>query len=184
MAKKHSWQVGDKVEVLDENLQGAIVKIYEDRALVHTTDGFDIYFRHEELVAASNSSALQIRTEALRNAIKEKESVKRKKVLKVKRKDRNAPTLVIDLHIEKLVKEVKGRSNFDILNIQLETAKRQLEFAIAKRIPKLVFIHGVGEGVLKEELNFLLKRYDQVRFYDANYQKYGMGATEVAIKQP
>ncbi|MCB0433939.1 MAG: Smr/MutS family protein, partial [Mangrovimonas sp.] len=66
---------------------------------------------------------------------------------------------------------------------QLETARRQLEFAIKKRIQKVVFIHGVGEGVLRTELEFLFGRYDNVSFYDANYQKYGLGATEVYIFQ-
>jgi hypothetical protein len=37
----------------------------------------------------------------------------------------------------------------------------------------------VGEGVLKAELDFLLGRYDNLKFQDANYQKYGLGATEV-----
>jgi dsDNA-specific endonuclease/ATPase MutS2 len=67
--------------------------------------------------------------------------------------------------------------------LQSETAKRHLEFAIRNRIPKIVFIHGVGEGVLKAELDFLFGRYDTISFQDANYQKYGLGATEVYIKQ-
>lgn len=50
-------------------------------------------------------------------------------------------------------------------------------------MPKLVFIHGVGEGVLKSELEFLLSKYDGITFKEASYQKYGVGATEVYIKQ-
>mgnify|MGYP001799866207 CR=1 FL=1 len=69
-----------------------------------------------------------------------------------------------------------------MLNLQLEPAKRQLEFAMSKRIQKVVFIHGVGAGVLKEELKYLFKRYP-LEFYDADYQKYGLGATEVYIYQ-
>jgi hypothetical protein len=41
----------------------------------------------------------------------------------------------------------------------------------------------VGEGVLKVELEYLFGRYNNVKFYDANYQKYGVGATEVYIFQ-
>jgi dsDNA-specific endonuclease/ATPase MutS2 len=67
--------------------------------------------------------------------------------------------------------------------LQSETAKRHIEFAIRNRIPKIVFIHGVGEGILKAELDFLLGRYDNIAFQDGNYQKYGLGATEVYIKQ-
>ena len=69
-----------------------------------------------------------------------------------------------------------------MLNLQLETAKRKIEFVISKRISKIVFIHGVGEGVLKSELNSLLNKYP-VRYYDASYKKYGLGATEVYVFQ-
>jgi hypothetical protein len=37
--------------------------------------------------------------------------------------------------------------------------------------------------VLKSELDFLFGRYDNIAFQDGNYQKYGLGATEVFIKQ-
>jgi dsDNA-specific endonuclease/ATPase MutS2 len=91
--------------------------------------------------------------------------------------------LEVDLHIEKLVPNKRGMSNYDILTLQSETAKRQIEFAIKNRMPKVVLIHGVGEGVLKAELDFLLGRYEGITFRDADYQKYGLGATEVYIKQ-
>lgn len=74
-------------------------------------------------------------------------------------------------------------SNFDILNIQMDSAKGQLDFAIKNRLPKIVFIHGVGEGVLKAELEFLFSKYNEITFKEASYQKYGLGATEVHIKQ-
>ena len=93
------------------------------------------------------------------------------------------PPPEFDLHIEKLVKNFRGMSNYEILTLQSETAKRHVEFAIRNRIPKIVFIHGVGEGILKSELDFLLGRYDNICFRDANYQKYGLGATEVFIRQ-
>tara|TARA_R110002074_G_C12541922_1_gene665777 strand:- start:1122 stop:1406 length:285 start_codon:yes stop_codon:yes gene_type:complete len=89
----------------------------------------------------------------------------------------------VDLHINQLVNSAKGMSNHDMLTLQLDTAKRKLDFAINKRIQKIVFIHGVGEGVLKMELEYLFGRYDNVKYYDANYQKYGLGATEVYIYQ-
>ena len=72
-------------------------------------------------------------------------------------------------------------SNYDMLNLQLEIAKRQLDFAIKQRMLKMVFIHGVGEGVLKMELYTLLRRYDNLQFYDADFKTYGFGATEVRL---
>src|SRR5690606_17240604 len=97
--------------------------------------------------------------------------------------ERHAPKMEVDLHIHQLTPSYKGMGNFEILNLQLETAKHRLEFAMAKRIQKVVFIHGVGEGVLREELYSLFRRYENVKYYDADYQKYGLGATEVYILQ-
>ena len=87
------------------------------------------------------------------------------------------------MHIHHLTNSTKGMSNHEMLTLQLDTAKRQLEFAIRKRMQKVVFIHGVGEGVLKLELEYLFGRYNNVKYYEANYQKYGLGATEVYIYQ-
>jgi molybdopterin-biosynthesis enzyme MoeA-like protein len=89
----------------------------------------------------------------------------------------------VDLHINQLVKNPRGMQNHEMLNLQLDTAKRRLEFAFQNRIQRIVFIHGVGEGVLKLELEYLFKRYDGLKYYDANHQKYGQGATEVYIFQ-
>ena len=116
-------------------------------------------------------------------AIREKEVPKPNQINKEKKNKKEISAPEFDLHIEKLVKNHKSLSNYDILTIQLETAQRHMDFAVRNRIPKIVFIHGVGEGVLKSDLDFLLGRYDNVVFQDANYQKYGQGATEVYFKQ-
>jgi dsDNA-specific endonuclease/ATPase MutS2 len=113
----------------------------------------------------------------------EKETPKPRSFVKESKTKGEIPPPEFDLHIEKLVKNYRGMNNYDILNLQAETAKRHIEFAIKNRIPKIVFIHGVGEGILKAELDFLLGRYENLSFQDANYQKYGVGATEVYIKK-
>jgi hypothetical protein len=53
-------------------------------------------------------------------------------------------------------------SNYDILTLQSETAKRHIEFAIKTEF-KIVFIHGVGEGA-QSRVRFLLGRYDNIDF--------------------
>ena len=73
-------------------------------------------------------------------------------------------------------------SNYEMLQIQINTAKNNLEMAIRNRRQRLVFIHGIGEGILKNELYKLFKKYP-LEYYDASYQKYGQGATEVFIYQ-
>lgn len=180
------FKVGDAVLVIDEDLSGVIKSIKEDVITIETTDGFLLDFNSVEIV--KNKSTHNFRKEMFSysnvdDVISEKEKPLRKHNVKTKAKERYQPTMEVDLHIHQLVNSTKGMANHDMLILQLDTAKRQLEFAIQKRIQKVVFIHGVGEGVLKIELDYLFGRYNNVKFYDANYQKYGLGATEVYIYQ-
>jgi dsDNA-specific endonuclease/ATPase MutS2 len=121
--------------------------------------------------------------QSLDEVIKEKEAFKKRNIPKIKPKERTQPAMEVDLHIHQLTNSTKHMNTYDMLTLQMDTAKRQLEFAIRKRIQKVVFIHGVGEGVLKTELEYLFGRYNNVKYYDADYQKYGLGATEVYIYQ-
>jgi hypothetical protein len=179
------FEVNDKVEVLDDALKGIVMHVQGEVVTIETSEGFSLDFNQSELVKIEEqqSRMISMNDAAFSEILREKEQSKRPKPIRIKPKDRNIPTMEVDLHIEKLVNSYKGMGNYDILNLQLETAKRQVEFAMRKRIQKIVFIHGVGEGVLKAELDFLLGRYDNLKFYDADYQKYGVGATEVYFFQ-
>lgn len=176
---------GDKIAVLDEDLEGKVVAITGDDVKIETTEGFILVFNEKDLVKIESGlpDILPEDVESFSEVIREKEIPKKRRATRVKPKERNLPPMEVDLHIHKLVPRSGGMSNFEILNLQTETAKGQLEFAMRKRIQKVVFIHGVGEGVLKAELETLFNRYDNVKFYDADYQKYGLGATEVYIFQ-
>ncbi|AEM69353.1 Smr protein/MutS2 [Allomuricauda ruestringensis DSM 13258] len=175
------FSIGDRAEVLDEAIAGIVQKIDGDRVTLITDDGFPMQYTISDLVKIEGN--ISVTNYEVAKIKKEKELPKRRKAPTIKPKERSAPKMEVDLHIHQLVKSSKGMSNYDMLNIQLDTAKRQLDFAIRKRIQRVVFIHGVGEGVLKEELHYLFKKYDNVKFYDAEYQKYGLGATEVYIYQ-
>ncbi|MET0759361.1 MAG: Smr/MutS family protein [Flavobacterium sp.] len=176
---------GDKVSVLDEAMNGVVLSVQNKEVTIETEEGFVMTYFVNELIKADNSSDLSKDMGSFNlNQIKmEKEGPKARSFVKEKKSKHEIPAPEFDLHIEKLIPNFRGMSNYDILTLQSETAKRHIEFAIKNRIPKIVFIHGVGEGILKSELDFLLGRYDNVAFQDANYQKYGLGATEVFILQ-
>lgn len=179
-----SFKVGDKVTVLDDNISGIIKSISGSSITVESYEGFEFQFEVHELMLSKdeNLRSKLFSEQSLEEVIREKETSKKRKIPRIKPKEKNLPPMEVDLHINQLTNSTKNLSNYDMLTLQLETAKRQLEFAIRKRIPKVVFIHGVGEGVLKTELEYLFGRYN-VKFYDADYQKYGLGATEVYIYQ-
>tara|TARA_B110000459_G_scaffold82584_1_gene92825 strand:- start:66 stop:614 length:549 start_codon:yes stop_codon:yes gene_type:complete len=178
-------KIGDKVSVLDEDISGEITGISKNEITIIDSDGFEYHYLEKELVYDSNDfSDLTISLQNISEIISEKEQKKNKNIPKVKSKDRSIPPMEVDLHIHQLVPKTRGLDNFEMLNIQLDTARYKITFAISKKIQRIVFIHGVGEGVLRYELHRLLKEYEgQLKFYDADYQKYGIGATEVYLFQ-
>lgn len=179
------FKIGDKVSALDEDLTGFVVKVVGDIITMEDINGFEMDFNKKELVLIKNEAELKSKSfmdVSFDEILSEKEAPKRKATVKKKVKERHEPTMEVDLHIHQLTDQTR-MSNHDMLTLQLDTAKRQLDFAIRKRIQKMVFIHGVGQGVLKTELEYLFGRYANVKFYEANFQKYGLGATEVYIYQ-
>ncbi|WP_299113841.1 Smr/MutS family protein [uncultured Winogradskyella sp.] len=178
-------KIGDTVETIDDNIFGTVIKISENTITIEDVNGFEFEFNTNELMVVTSTSTLEnaIYNSDIEAVKKEKETTKRKNTPTVKPKERHTPKFEVDLHIHHLTDSTKGMTNFDMLNLQLDTARRQLEFAIKKRIPKMVLIHGVGEGVLRQELETLLSRYNNVKFYDADYKTYSLGATEVRIFQ-
>lgn len=180
-----SFKINDKVAVLDDAIDGVVLSVQKDQVTIETSDGFVMTYFVNELINTNETSKLDnlIRSNSLSKKDIDIHPPKKQNQVKFKSDNLEKGVPEFDLHIEKLVKSKGGMSNFDILNLQTETAKRHIEFAVKNRIPKIVFIHGVGEGILKAELDFMLGRYEQISFQDANYQKYGLGATEVYFKQ-
>ena len=177
------FNVGDRVEILDDILSGVITAISGVNITVETEMGFQIKYSSKELIKIDSDRSITVSSREVDRIKKEKEQPRRKNTKEIKPKERNIPKMEVDLHIDQLVKSSKGMSNFDMLELQLKTAKFKLHFAIQKRIQKIVFIHGVGKSVLKKELSYLFNKYDNLKFYDADYKKYGKGATEVYIFQ-
>ncbi len=87
----------------------------------------------------------------------------------------------INLHIEELLDSYKGMSNAEIIQVQLKHFQTALDSAISEHYRKLIVIHGVGNGRLKQEVRKILSHYKNIQCYDASYSKYGFGASEVSI---
>lgn len=85
----------------------------------------------------------------------------------------------IDLHINELTENASGLSNADMLRLQMEYFHKCMEQAWVDKMVKVIFIHGVGNGTLKNEITRALSKTQGIDVYDAPYARYGMGATEV-----
>jgi DNA-nicking Smr family endonuclease len=87
----------------------------------------------------------------------------------------------VDLHLQELVDDERGMSDGEKLQYQLSYFERMLATAIRERKRRLIVIHGVGEGVLREEVRKVLQYYEHLRFDDADPRRYGYGATAVEL---
>jgi len=177
MKNNSIFKLGDSVAMLNESLKGTIVKINDSRVVILTEDDFEHECMTNEIVL--NSNLMELLDGTLDKKNRSKRLLSPRINNKIKKRSRIQE---VDLHIHELVSSEKGMSNFEMLSIQLVTAKNKLEQAINNKSQRIVFIHGVGEGVLKTELYNLFRKYP-VEYYDASYQKYGRGATEVYIFQ-
>jgi len=93
------------------------------------------------------------------------------------------PGKEVDLHIEKLRDDHQFLNSSEMLDIQLSFFKRALEAAIVHKLDSIIFIHGTGNGTLKNEIHKILSKHVQVKtFMDARKEKFGYGATQVILK--
>ena len=90
---------------------------------------------------------------------------------------------IVDLHIGELVDNILGMSSNDMFRTQMNYFKKMLESAIANEYDKVTFIHGVGNGVLKNAIIEELKHYDNTSNRMASIVKFGVGAIDVMIKE-
>ena len=88
----------------------------------------------------------------------------------------------VDLHIHKITDDSASFEKVEILEFQKNYFVRCLESAIACGFLKVIFIHGGGNGVLRDVLLDILKKQEGIEVFDAPMQKYGAGAIEVHIR--
>ena len=143
--------------------------------------GLFIHLGNAVSMEQSTRTFIEKDTEAMQNIQSSSAKVMEKeKVINQYRTDKN--TAEVDLHIESIVDDHSKLNTPQILEKQRRLFIQCLEGAIEEKLQKVIFIHGVGNGILKKEIHSLLKQYPNVSYFDASMQKYGCGATEVLIK--
>ncbi|WP_167619595.1 DUF2027 domain-containing protein [Maribellus sediminis] len=97
---------------------------------------------------------------------------------------RTTDEVVIDLHITELLDNSEGLSNREILEIQIDRVESEMNAAIRDHVKRIVFIHGVGQGVLKQEVAKILQsKFKKYYHQDASFKEYGYGATMVILRR-
>lgn len=186
---------GDRFIFLDEEGGGTVLELLShNRVRVRTNAGFTLEYPVSALVpveqkpdkkhyAVSDHQAQLIAA----NDKLEEEKVRARRKGAALRPGKTAPrpedksVAEVDLHLHELVEDETVLSHDEKLRYQLAYFERALEAAIRDGKRKLIVIHGVGEGILREEVRKALQYYESVRFVDADPRRYGSGATEVTI---
>ena len=146
---------------------------FEDDAMVYPIVVNDVPAR-EILVSAAD----------IQEAMNQKARVDRPNRQPVpKPKDAGKTIVEVDLHINELLDTTSGLTHTDMLNVQLGKFRETMEQYKSKKGQKIVFIHGKGEGVLRNAILQELKtKYKNSSYQDASFREYGFGATMITIR--
>lgn len=184
---------GDIVSLLNDVGGGLVLAtVGRDRVKVRTHDGFELVYPVSELVLnevdpTRSVSDHQARMRASDDRLAER--VQREKGRgatvqnggKVHAMAEDPRVMEVDLHLHKLIGDERSLSDGEKLRFQLDFFERRLNTAIRERKKRVIVIHGVGEGVLREEVRKVLQYYTGLRFDDADPRRYGHGATAIDI---
>ncbi len=171
------WQlmdtVNDKMEVAEGILRIRPVKLFEHIThMMHSSEPTFSYTLIEDFSPKKKQEPKETY-----------EPVVKPKFVPVTTRTIEAARYEIDLHIEALVDDKKGLTNADCIKIQLDTLQRYLQLAIVHRQERMVVIHGLGKGKLREEVHAILKKTKEIaRFKNEWSGKYGFGATEIYFR--
>ncbi|MCE2713491.1 MAG: hypothetical protein LW688_13290 [Cryomorphaceae bacterium] len=173
-----AFEVGEEVGFLNEKGKGKIIAILSsNKYLMLDSDGFERTVFATELIKihrvdmSEDVFALNVKKEDLP---KSKRSIVTNTISK-----ENVPEK--DLHIEELLESHRGMTNSEILEVQMRHLRIFFNEMCSQRRVRFILIHGVGEGVLKSEVHQFLCSQNGVTYFDANFRKYGRGATEVRV---
>lgn len=184
------FRIGDRVSFLDEVGGGVVIEILgATHVRVRTHEGFELGHPVGRLVRAEqvpysvsdHQAGMVAANDALAERMRRKLAGRPAKAGKTPKRPDDQGVAEVDLHLHEIVENEASLQPEERLSYQLAYFERSLEAAIRDGKRKLIVIHGVGEGVLREEVRRILQFYDGVQFHDADMRRYGAGATEVLI---
>jgi len=102
---------------------------------------------------------------------------------KIHRHNLSQARSVVDLHIEKITDNWSHLSNKQILDLQLKEFEKFYELALLHHLDRMIIVHGIGKGRLREDLHDLLRHKKEVKsFVNQYHAQFGFGATEIWFK--
>ena len=81
----------------------------------------------------------------------------------------------VDLHIDEFSSNIPPK---EILEHQLNEFEKAFDAALLMHVKKLKIIHGVGSGVLRNEIHKRISKREEVNYFeDADKERFGFGST-------
>lgn len=139
--------------------------------------------RAKEMVTESSVNILPVEKEEKPQSttleeLAQKMKLDNPKPTPIEKEKKTSDIEVVDLHAQQILEDTVGLSNGEIITAQLSRFRIALDLAIKSgKHGKIVFIHGVGSGKLKMEIQKILKsNYPKLASQDASFREYGYGA--------
>ena len=195
----NTFKPGQLVKFLNDVGSATVVRVDGDQVVVTDEDGFDRTVAANELMAAPDPEAeaksygdtIPDLAKLLAQEVGEKRMKELQKDFEVRYQNTQATSMArrdahmeVDLHIHELVDDQRGLPDRAKLAIQMDHFDRMMDIAKREKLRRIVFIHGVGQGVLRHQIhNTLEQHHPDCTYRQGDPRKYGSGATEVWLGQ-
>lgn len=180
-----AFQLGDKVQVLDEDATGVIVGFVNTNTVLVEIDEFEFpYLLSQLILVDANNKVIQVIDDGKISTpvIPSPHKVVNHYNIDPLERVNKLGQPEIDLHIEELVSAPGHLSAHKKLQIQINALEQFISSCAAQHICQFVVIHGVGQGVLKTEVKKVLHSHGNIVYQEADFRLYGSGATFAQIK--
>ena len=193
------FEKGQRVKFLNDVGSAVVLRMEGELVVVEDEDGFERSLERRELIAALEpeveadkyGNTIPDIATLLAQDVGEKRMRELQKEFEVRYQNSQATSMArrdahmeVDLHIHELVDDQRGLPDRAKLAIQMDHFDRMMDIAKREKLRRIVFIHGVGQGVLRHQIRTSLdQHHPDCTYREGDPRKYGSGATEVWLGQ-
>ena len=193
------FEKGQRVKFLNDVGLAVVLRMEGELVVVEDEDGFERSVERRELIAALEpeveadkyGNTIPDIATLLAQDVGEKRMRELQKEFEVRYQNSQATSMArrdvhmeVDLHIHELVDDQRGLPDRAKLAIQMDHFDRMMDIAKREKLRRIVFIHGVGQGVLRHQIRTSLdQHHPDCTYREGDPRKYGSGATEVWLGQ-
>ena len=161
------FRAGDRVKFVNDVGTATVLRLDGDAVIVEDEDGFERTVERSELMDAGDreldekkyGNKLPSVAQLLTQEVGERRMKELQRDCEVRYRHAQATSMSrrdahmeVDLHIHELVDDQRGLADRAKLAIQMAHFERMMDIAKREKLRRIVFIHGVGQGVLRHQI--------------------------------